>query len=82
MGTGRALKRGLRASHRNHGPSEPLFIGMSPAEITVSVTMTGGADCEVLVRQIFVPSPRPGQIILWGTRGGHKNLETHRLFEG
>jgi hypothetical protein len=67
----------------NHRRSLLLFASTSPSEITASMTMSGAAG-EVFVRQIFVPSPRPGQIILWYTwctLGVHKNLETRRLVE-
>lgn len=67
---------------RNHGPNIPVFAAMSGEGITAAMTMTGPADgavWELFVRQIRVPSPRPGQIVIFDNLGVHKNLAVRQL---
>ena len=69
---------------RNHGPNVTLLAAMGDAGITAAMTMTGAADGEVLalfVRQILVPSLRPGQIVIWDNLSVHKNQQLRRLIE-
>jgi len=57
---------------------------MSREGITAAMTMTGATDGAVwalFVRQILVPSLRPGQIVLWDNLSVHKNLSTRQLIE-
>lgn len=57
---------------------------MSGAGITAAMTMTGatdGAVWKLFVRQILVPSLRPGQIVIWDNLGVHKNLAVRQLIE-
>ncbi len=67
---------------RNHGPNVTLLAGMSGAGITAAMTMTGATDGAVwalFVRQILVPSLRPGQIVLWDNLSVHKNQAIRQL---
>ena len=67
---------------RNHGPNITLFAAMSGEGITAAMTMTGPADgavWELFVRQILVPSLRPGQIVILDNLGVHKNLAVRQL---
>ena len=69
---------------RNHGPNVTLLAAMSLAGITAAMTMTGAADGAVwalFVRQILVPSLRPGQIVIWDNLSVHKNQQLRRLIE-
>ena len=69
---------------RNHGPNVTLFAAMGVAGITAAMTMTGAADGEVwplFVRQILVPSLRPGQIVIWDNLSVHKNQRVRQLIE-
>ena len=61
---------------RNHGPNVTLLAAMSHAGITAALTMTGATDGAVwplFVREILVPSLRPGQIVLCDNLNVHKN---------
>lgn len=67
---------------RNHGPNVTLVAAMSHAGITAAMTMSGAADGEVwtlFVRQILLPSLRPGQIVLCDNLSVHKNLVVRQL---
>jgi transposase len=67
---------------RNHGPNVTLFAAMGAGGISAAMTMTGPADGEswpLFVRQILVPSLRPGQIVLWDNLGVHKNQQLRQL---
>jgi transposase len=69
---------------RNHGPNVTLVAAMSQAGITAAMTMSGAADGEVwtlFVRQILLPSLRPGQIVLCDNLSVHKNLAVRQLIE-
>ena len=69
---------------RNHGPNVTRFAAMGVAGITAAMTMTGPADGEswpLFVRQILVPSLRPGQIVLWDNLGVPKNPALRQLIE-
>ena len=67
---------------RNHGPNVTLLAAMSRAGITAAMTMTGANDGEVwslFVREILLPSLRPGQIVLWDTLPVHQNQTVRQL---
>lgn len=67
---------------RNHGPNVTLLAAMSGAGITAAMTMTGPADGEVValfVRQILLPTLRPGQIVIWDNLSAHKNASLQDL---
>ncbi len=67
---------------RTHGPNVTLLAAMSRAGITAAMTMTGGNDGEVwslFVREILLPSLRPGQIVLWDNLPVHKNQTVRQL---
>lgn len=69
---------------RNHGPNVTLLGAMSAAGITAAMTMTGPADGAVwalFVREVLVPSLRPGQIVIWDNLGVHKNQQVRQLIE-
>jgi hypothetical protein len=69
---------------RNHGPNVTLVAAMSPTGITAAMTMSGAADGEVwhlFVRQILLPSLRPGQIVLCDNLSVHKHLGVRQLIE-
>jgi transposase len=69
---------------RNHGPNVTVLAAMSSTGITAAMTMTGATDREVwalFVRQILVPSLRPGQIVLCDNLSVHKNLAMRQLIE-
>lgn len=67
---------------RNHGPNVTLLAAMSAEGITAAMTMTGATDREVwplFVRQVLLPTLRPGQIVLWDNLGVHKNQQMRQL---
>jgi len=69
---------------RNHGPNVTLVAAMSQAGITAAMTMSGAADGEVwtlFVRQILLPSLRPGQVVLCDNLSVHKNPAVRQLIE-
>jgi transposase len=69
---------------RHHGPNVTLVAAMSHAGITAAMTMSGAADGEVwtlFVRQILLPSLRPGQIVLCDNLSVHKKLAVRQLIE-
>lgn len=69
---------------RNHGPNVTLFAAMSAQGIMAAMTMTGPADGQswpLFVRQILVPSLRPGQIVLCDNLGVHKNAAMRQFIE-
>jgi hypothetical protein len=69
---------------RNHGPNITLLAAMSADGITAAMTMTGATDRQVwalFVRQILVPSLRPGQIVLWDNLAIYKNQALRQLIE-
>ena len=69
---------------RNHGPNVTLLAAMSGAGITAAMTMTGATDREVwplFVRQVLLPTLRPGQIVLWDNLAVHKNVAIRQLIE-
>ena len=69
---------------RNHGPNVTLFAALGAQGITAAMTMTGPADGQswpLFVRQILVPSLRPGQIVLLDNLSVHRNAATRQLIE-
>ena len=69
---------------RNHGPNVTLVAAMSQAGITAAMTMSGATDGEVwtlFVRQILLPSLRPGQVVLCDNLSVHKNPAVRQLIE-
>jgi transposase len=69
---------------RNHGPNVTLLAAMSAKGMTAAMTMTGATDREVwplFVRQILLPTLRPGQIVLCDNLAVHKNQEVRQLIE-
>lgn len=67
---------------RNHGPNVTLLAAMSLEGITAAMTMTGPADGEVValfVRQILLPTLRPGQIVLWDNLSAHTAVTLQEL---
>ena len=67
---------------RNHGPNVTLFAAMGVTGITAAMTMTGPADgpsWALFVRQLLLPSLRPGQIVLCDNLSVHQNQELRHL---
>ena len=67
---------------RNHGPNVTLLAAMSAQGITAAMSMTGATDHAVwalFVRQLLVPSLRPGQIVLCDNLAVHKNQQLRQL---
>lgn len=69
---------------RNHGPNVTVLAAMSREGVTAAMSMTGANDGAVwvlFVRQILVPTLRPGQIVLWDNLPVHKNQSVRQLIE-
>jgi len=69
---------------RNHGPNVTLLAAMSAEGITAAMTMTGATDRDVwplFVRQVLLPTLRPGQVVLCDNLAVHKNVAICQLIE-
>ncbi len=67
---------------RNHGANTTLIAALSLEGITAAMTPEGAADrdaFDVFVKQVLVPTLRPGQLVVWDNLSVHKSAEAARL---
>ena len=69
---------------RNHSPNVTLFAALTPRGIGPAMVVTGGADrpaCEVYVRELLVPSLRPGQVVVMDRLNVHRGAAIQALID-
>jgi transposase len=69
---------------RNHGPNTTLVAALCLDGIPAAMTVAGAMDrlaFEVFVREILVPSLRPGQVVIWDNLSVHKSADAQRWIE-
>lgn len=69
---------------RNRGRNTSLVAALSVAGIGAALTIEGAIDrpvFTVFVRDILVPSLRPGQHVIWDNLSVHRNADVRRLIE-
>jgi transposase len=69
---------------RNHGPNVTLFAALTPRGIGPAMVMEGAADGEAFaryVRELLVPSLRPGQVVVLDNLSVHKGAAIRALVE-
>jgi transposase len=69
---------------RNHGPNVTLFAALTPTGMGPALAMQGAADGEAFalyVRELLVPSLRPGQIVILDQLNVHKSAAIRALIE-
>jgi transposase len=80
--------RGERAYGRapaQRGTNVTLVAALSLAGIGAAMTLTGALDrdaCEAYVRDLLVPTLRPGQIVIWDNVRAHQGAAVRALIEG
>jgi transposase len=79
--------RGQRAHGRapaQRGANVTLVAALSVEGIGAAMTLTGALDrdaCEVYVREVLVPSLRPGQLVIWDNVRTHQGATVRALIE-
>jgi hypothetical protein len=69
---------------RNHGPNVTLFAALTPDGMGPALAMPGGADTVAFgryVRDLLVPSLRPGQVVILDQRNVHKSAAIREAIE-
>ena len=69
---------------RNYGPNVTLFAALTPDGIGPALVMEGAADGEsfaLYVRELLVPSLRPGQVVVMDNLSAHKGAAIRALIE-
>jgi transposase len=69
---------------RNHGPNVTLFAALTPTGMGPALAMPGGADTAVFgryVREVLVPSLRPGQVVILDQLNVHKGAAVRAAIE-
>jgi transposase len=77
-------ERAVGRAPRNHGPNVTLFAALTPEGMGPALAMTGGADGEAFgryVRELLVPSLRPGQVVLLDQLNVHKGAAIRAAIE-
>ncbi len=67
---------------RNHGPNVTLFAALTPAGIGPAFALEGAADgaaFALYVRELLVPSLRPGQVVVLDNLSAHKGAAIREL---
>jgi len=70
---------------RRHGPNVTLFAALTPAGMGPALTLEGAADgdaCGLYLRQLLVPSLRPGQVIILDQLNVHKSAAIRAAMDG
>jgi transposase len=79
--------RGERAPGRapaRRGENLTLVAALGPAGVGAAMALPGaldGAACEVFVRDLLVPTLRPGQVVLWDNVRPHQRATLPALIE-
>jgi transposase len=84
--TGRAPRgqRVVESLPRNRGRNTSLVAAMGVAGVQAAFTVTGAIDrsaFELFVRDVLVPTLRPGQHVIWDNLSVHRGGEARRLIE-
>lgn len=69
---------------RNHGPNVTLFAALTPEGMGPALALEGAADGEAFglyVRQLLVPSLRPGQVVILDQLNVHKSAAIRAAIE-
>jgi transposase len=69
---------------RNHGPNVTLFAALTQDGMGAALAMQGAADGEAFplyVRELLVPSLRPGQVVILDQLNVHKNAAIRAMIE-
>lgn len=69
---------------RNHGTNTTLIAALGLDGIPAAMTVAGAMDriaFEVFVREILVPSLRPGQVVVWDNLSVHKSADAQHWIE-
>jgi transposase len=69
---------------RNHGPNITLFAALTPDGMGPALAMAGGADGVAFgryVRELLLPSLRPGQVVILDQLNVHKGAAIRTLIE-
>lgn len=69
---------------RNRGRNTSLIAALGIAGVQAALTIEGAIDRPVFalfVREMLVPSLRPGQRVIWDNLSVHRNAEVRRLIE-
>jgi transposase len=77
-------ERAVAAVPRNHGPNVTLFAALTPAGIGPALAMEGAADgaaFALYVRELLVPSLRPGQVVIMDQLSVHKGAAVREAIE-
>ena len=77
-------ERAVGSAPRNHGPNVTLLTALTPTGMGPALVVEGAADrpaFETYVRQLLVPSLRPGQTVVLDNLSVHKSEEMRRLIE-
>ena len=77
-------ERAVGVVPRNHGPNVTLFAALTPEGIGPALAMPGAADGEVFgryVRELLVPSLRPGQVVIMDQLNVHKGAAVREAIE-
>jgi transposase len=70
---------------RNRGPNVTLFAALTPDGIGPAFVVEGAADGEsfaLYLRELLVPSLRPGQVVVMDNLNVHKGAAVRALIEG
>lgn len=77
-------ERALGQVPRNHGPNITLFAALTPAGMGPALAMEGGADGVTFgryVRELLLPSLRPGQVVILDQLNVHKGAAIREAIE-
>ncbi len=69
---------------RNHDPHLSLVAALTPAGLGPALTLPGAVDGDaftVYIREVLVPSLRPGQVVVLDNLNVHKGAAIRRLIE-
>ena len=78
-------ERAVGSAPRNHGPNVTLLAALTPGGIGPALAVEGAADraaFELYVRELLVPSLRPGQVVVLDNLSVHKGDRVRELVEG
>lgn len=77
-------ERAIGRVPRNHGPNVTLFAALTPQGMGPALVVAGGADgpaCTCYLRDLLVPSLRPGQVVIMDQLNVHKGAPIRALIE-
>ena len=77
-------ERAIGRVPRNHGPNVTLFAALTPQGMGPALAVEGAADgvaFALYVRELLVPSLRPGQVVILDQLNVHKSAAMRALIE-